>query len=102
MAFNPSDLFENPVNTSISPFTGFFDTLVNEGMIFFLIPLSFMAIALYYKSEEPAVASLFMITSGALLATGNIFLGAPHMAVVYALFAGIGLGGLIISVILNK
>ena len=102
MVFNPSDLFEKPVNTTMSPFTGFFDTIVNEGMIFYLIPLSIIAIALYFKTKEPAVVGLFMITSGALLSTGNIFAGAIPMAIVYAVFAGIGLGALVISVILGR
>ena len=102
MAFNASDLLNDPVNTTMSPFTGFFDSIVNAGMIFYLIPLSFIAIALYYKTQEIAVTCLFMLSSGALLATGNIFLGAIDMALIYTVFAGIGLGGLVISVILGK
>ena len=92
MAVNGSELINQPFDTIFSPFTN----LLGSG--FFLLPLTFIAIALYIKTREPAVVSMFMLASGGLLSGGSIFTGYTAMGLAYTLFAGAGLIGLFLSI----
>jgi len=96
MAINGSDLIDNPWNTTFSTFT---DQL---GSMFWLIPVSFIAVALYIKTRNPVLVSSYMIASGLLLASGNMFVGAPEMMFVYIIFSVLGLVGLILGVFFIK
>jgi len=96
MPWNSSDLISNPWNTTFSSYT---DLL---GNLFWLFPLSFIAIALYVKTRNPVAVSAFMLASGLLLSSGQIFLGHPEMVLVYVIFAVIGLIGLILNIFFLK
>lgn len=96
MAVNGSELIDNPWTTIFSPFTDLF------GPSFYLIPLTFIVIALYIKTRDVVVVSAFMIASGMLLGSGLIFANYPEMAYVYWLFAGLGLIGLIVGIFFPK
>jgi len=91
MPINGSELINDPFNTIFSPFTN----LLGSG--FFLIPLTFICVALYIKTREPAVVSVFMLASGTLLMGADIFTGYESMGLAYALFAALGLIGLVLS-----
>ena len=96
MAVNGTELINDPFNTIFSPFTD----LLGTG--FFLIPLTFICIALYIKTREPAVVSVFMLASGSLLSGGSIFSGYGSMGFAYMMFAAFGLIGLILSIYFMK
>ena len=96
MAINGSDLIDNPWNTTFSTFT---DQL---GSAFWLIPVSFIAAALYIRTRNTVLVSAYMIASGLLLAGGNIFMGAPEMMYVYIIFTVLGLVGLILGIFFIK
>jgi len=96
MPWNASDLINNPWNTTFSPYTGLI------GNAFWLFPVSFIGIALYIKTRNPVLVSAYMLASGVLLASGNIFLGTPEMVLVYILFAVIGLIGVFLSIFFMK
>ena len=102
MPFNGSELIEQPWNTTFSPFTDLFEEMIGNGHVFYLIPLVFITVALFVKVREPAVVSMFMLATGALLATGNIFLGAINMGIIFIIFAAIGLVGLFVSLFVTK
>lgn len=91
MPVNGTDFINNPWVTTFSPFTDLF------GTGFYLIPISFIAIALFIKTRNPVLVSAYMIASGMLFGSGNIFVGFPEMSLVYYLFAGLGLVGLVVS-----
>lgn len=91
MAFNASELLDNPILYLASVFIA----LLGDG--FFLIPVSVIAGALWIQKHDPVMISMFMITSGALLGGGSLFAGFESMAVFYTVFAGLGIGSLIIS-----
>lgn len=91
MPINGSELINDPFNTIFSPFTN----LLGSG--FFLIPLTFICVALYIKTREPAVVSVFMLASGTMLMGVDIFAGYESMGLAYALFAALGLIGLVLS-----
>jgi len=96
MAVNGSELIDAPWTTIFSPFTD----LLGTG--FYLIPLTFIVIALYVKTRDVVVVSAFMIASGMLLGSGLIFANYPEMALVYWLIAGLGLIGLIVGIFFTK
>ena len=96
MAINGTDLVDNPFDTIFDCFTDLF------GNGFFLIPLTFIAVALYMKTRNPVLVSAFIWGSGLLLASGNMFMNYPEMALVYGLFTAIGIVGVILGLVFNR
>jgi len=93
---NGSDLINQPWNTTFGPFTDLF------GSAFWLIPLSFITVALFVKTRNPTAVSGFMIASGIILGSGNMFVSNPEMAFVYWIFAALGIVGLILGIFFHK
>lgn len=93
---NGTNFTTHPWNTTMSPFVNLLGTW------FYLIPVSFIGAALFVKTRDPVMLSMYMITSGALLSTGSIFTGVMDMAVAYILFTAAGLTGLILSLIFRR
>ena len=96
MPVNGSELVNNPWNTTFSPYM---DLL---GSSFWIFPLSFIAIALYIKTRNPTLVSSYMLASGVLLASGQIFMGNPEMVLAYIIFAVLGLVGILLDVFFLK
>ena len=96
MPVNGSELVNNPWNTTFSPYM---DLL---GSSFWIFPLSFIAIALYIKTRNPTLVSSYMLASGVLLASGQIFMGNPEMVLSYIIFAVLGLVGILLDVFFLK
>jgi len=92
LPINGSELIDNPFTTIFSSFTD----LLGTG--FYLIPLSFICVALYVKTRNAVTVSAFMIGSGLLLSGGTMFSAYPEMALVYLLFTGLGFVGLIVGI----
>ena len=93
MPINGSEFINNPFTTVFSPFVD----LLGTG--FYLIPLSFLCIALYIKTKDVVVVSMFMIGSGIFLASGSIFTGYIEMGLVYIIFIAIGFVAMILGII---
>ena len=96
MPINGSDIINHPWNTTFKTFT---DLL---GASFWLIPLSFITVALFVKTRNPVAVSGFMIASGLILGSGNIFVSNPQMAYVYWIFAALGVVGIILGIFFHK
>ena len=96
MAVNGSELIDNPFDTVFSPFT---DLL---GPSFWLIPITFIAIALYVKTKDVVIVSAFLLGSSVLLSAGSMFTGYPEMGLVYMIFAGLGIIGVIAGIFFTK
>jgi len=88
---NGTIFMDQPWNTTWSPFTD----LIGAG--FFLIPVSFIGLALFMKTRDPVMISAYMIISGALLTTGGLFAGYMSAVPIYIIFTALGVGGLIWS-----
>jgi len=94
---NGSDLIDSPWTTTFSVFTD----LLGNG--FYLVPISVLALALYIRTRNPVVSSVFMMGSGLLLSSGSMFMDYPEMVKVYVAFTAVGLVGSILSVLfMNK
>ena len=102
MAYNGSHWINNPWNQSFLPFTDFFKDITGVGGIFWLVPISVIAIAIYSKTESPIIVSMFFIASGALFSSGNIFLGNTTMSIIYTILTAFGITALIGSILLQK
>lgn len=92
---NGSEILDNPWDTWFSPFTDIF------GYSFFLVPIGFIALALYIKTRNVTVVSIWLMGSSLLMGTG-IFSSYPEMGFVYYLFAILGLVGVIVSIYLEQ
>lgn len=99
---NGTELINDPWGTIFSPWTNLFENVVGNGGVFYLFPLSVLAFALYTKTQNTLMPSMFIMASGALLAGGNIFIGATSIAAVYIIFTAIGITGLFISLFFQK
>ena len=95
-AFNSTELLDDPITYLLTVFID----LLGDG--FFLIPVSVIAGASFIQKKDPVLTSMFMITSGALLGGGSLFTGYADMALLYTVFAGIGIGSLILSLYFGR
>jgi len=103
MAVNGSEFIDQPFNTSYSPFIDLFEGIVGNGYVFFLIPVIVLTYGIYIKTDKNTImASLFMITSGALLSGGGIFTGAHDIAIAFTLFTAFGFVALFTSILFMK
>ena len=102
MAINGSDLITAPWETIFSPWTDLFANYVGNGNMFYLMPLSVIAIALYVKTDRPVLVSMYMIAAAGLLSTGSIFIGAIDMIPAYIIFAGLGIAGVFIGFLIRR
>lgn len=88
---NGSDMVYQPWNTTFSPFIALF------GQGWLLIPVSFIAAALFMKTRDTILLSVFMIITGVLLsgATYTLFSSFPGAILPYLLFTVIGVAVLL-------
>ena len=93
MLFNTSEIIDDPFNTIFNPFTDLF------GNGFWLIPLTFIAVALYVKTRSVVSVFAFLAAGCALLGTVNMFTGYPEMAYVYILIGLLALVVLVLGII---
>jgi len=93
MAVNGSELINAPWDTIMSPFTA----LLGNG--FYLIPVTFIAIALYVKTRDAVLASMWVLAAGILMATASIFTGYMEMSILYTVIAAAGITGIVMSIL---
>ena len=96
MALNGTELIEAPWDTILSPFIN----LLGSG--FYLIPITFIALALYVKTHDTMLASSWLLASGVLLSSGAIFTGYLEMSQVYLLVTAMGVTGIIVNIFFMK
>ena len=103
MAFNASEIVTEPFNTTFSPFTDLFEGMLpGTAAAFFLLPLSIITIALFVKTRDPVMVSMFMMASGALASAGSIFVGAIGMVPVFVIFSALGVTALFVSLFFKR
>ena len=88
---NGSDLYNQPWNTTFSPYIHLF----GQGWI--LIPVSFIAAALFIKTRDSILLSVYMIITGVLLSgvSVSLFDTFPQAILPYLLFTVIGVAVLL-------
>jgi len=99
MPFNGTDWINQPWNTTFKPFTDLFEPF---GEAFYLIPITFIGVALYMKTRNPTVVSAYLIAVGVLMTGGGIFSGFIEVAKFYVIFIAIGIVGIFMSIYYMK
>jgi hypothetical protein len=99
---NGTEFINDPIGTAFKPFTDIFQHLVGNGNVFYLVPLIALTLGIWYKTDEPVMASMFMLGSGAILGAGTMTAGMESMSIVFTIFAAIGFTILIVSLILER
>ena len=96
MPLNGSELIDQPWDTIFSPFTD----LLGSG--FYLIPIAIIGAALYVKTRNAIMVSVFIWVSGMILVSGSIFAEWPEAAYVFLIFTAMGMIGTFIGVYMNR
>ena len=96
-SINGTTFTDNLWNTTFGPFTLLFQQITGHGNLFFLIPFIVLTVGLYFKTRKPVIPALFMITGGALLGSGSMFIGAIDIAIAFYVFAALGFTSLIMD-----
>jgi len=89
---NGSDLITQPYNTTFGAYIGLF------GPGWIIIPLTVIAAALFVKTRDTALVSIYMIMAGAFMTVGSVWTGFIGASVLYIIFAGIGIAALMYNV----
>ena len=91
LVINGSQMVYQPWNTTFSPYIHLF----GQGWI--IIPVSFIAAALFMKTRDAVIVSVFMIISSVLLAgiTYTLTSTFPVAELIYLFFAVIGVAVLL-------
>jgi hypothetical protein len=92
MAFNGSDLINHPFNTTFSAYTHFF------GMAFFIIPIAFIGAALFLKTRDIVLVSIYFMISSAFLMVGSAGFGETQASLFFFLIMIIGVATLVYGV----
>lgn len=102
MAVNGSEFIDNPFNTTYSPWTDLFETMVGNGQVFWVIPLIVLTVGVYIKTENPIMTTAFMVASGSIFSAGSVWSGAFDLASIFVIFTALGLTGMFISLLLQR
>jgi len=95
LVVNGSDLISNPWDTIWKPFIDIF------GGGFWLIPIGTVALALYVKTREVSVSSIWLMIS-CFLVGSTVFSSHPEISFIYFVFTVIGLIGTVVSIFFMK
>ena len=95
MSVSGSEFINNPLDTVFSPYSDIF------GGGFWLIFIGFIAFALFIKTRNVAVVSIWLMSSCLLVGTG-VFSSYPSMGFIYYIFTVIGFVGTIVSLFFMK
>jgi len=96
MALNGSEFLNNPWTTTFSPFTD----LLGNG--FYLIPIGFLAAALYVKTRNPVMTAAFLLGSSVLFESANLYMGYPEVEILFRIFTVLCLVGLVLGVYFSR
>ena len=92
MVFNASHLITQPFNTTFSAYTNLF------GMAFFLIPVAFIGAALFIKTKDITLTSIYFIMMSAFLLMGAAYYNALGAAMIFGIVAIFGIATLLYNV----
>ena len=92
MVFNGTDLVNHPFNTTFSTYTHLF------GMAFFIIPVAFIGAALFLKTRDIVLVSIYFIMMSAFLMVGSAYFGQDQASLFFGLIAAIGIGVLLYGI----
>lgn len=91
-AFNGSDIVNQPYNTTFFPFI----RALGPGWI--IVPFAFIGAALFVKTRDTALISIYMICIGAFVGAGSAWAGFTGAALLFFVMAALGIAVLMYNV----
>ena len=92
LAINGSDIINQPYNTTFTPYI----RLLGQGWI--IIPFSFIGAALFVKTKDTALVSIYFILIGAFVGAGSAWAGFTGAALLFFIMAALGIAALMYNV----
>lgn len=92
LAINGSDLLNQPYNTTFYTYI----RVLGQGWI--IVPFAFIGAALFVKTRDTALVSIYLIAIGAFIGAGSAWAGFTGAALLFFLFAAIGIAALMYNV----
>ena len=89
---NGSDLINQPYNTT---FMGFI-RILGQGWI--IVPFAFIGGALFMKTKDTAILSIYLIMIGAFIGAGTAWYGYTGAALMFFVMAALGIAALMYNV----
>jgi len=93
LPFNGTEFISNPWSEMMEPFVN----LLGSG--FYLIPVSFIGVALYIKTRSPVSTAAWFLAAGISLTSSGLFTGYIEMAYVYVVFTALAVVGMVMSIL---
>jgi len=91
-AINGSDLINQPYNTTFMPYI----RILGQGWI--ILPFAFIGGALFIKTRDTAIISIYLITVGAFIGAGSAWAGFTGAALLFFIMASLGVAVLMYNV----
>ena len=91
-AINCSDLINQPYNTTFATYI----RVLGQGWI--ILPFAFIGGALYMKTRDTALISIYMISIGAFIGAGSAWAGFTGAALLFFIMAALGIATLMYNV----
>lgn len=92
LAINGSDLINQPYNTTFYSFI----RVLGQGWI--ILPFAFIGAALFVKTRDTALVSIYLIMIGAFIGTGSAWAGFTGAALLFFIMAALGIAALMYNV----
>lgn len=89
---NGSDLINAPYNTTFSSYI----RVLGQGWI--ILPFAFIGGALFVKTRDTALVSIYLIMIGAFVGAGSAWYGYTGAALLFFLMASLGIAALMYNV----
>lgn len=91
-AINGSDIINQPWNTTFMPFI----RILGQGWV--LVPLAAIGAALFVKTRDTAIISVYLIIIGALVGSASLWGGFTETALLFFVMAAVGIAVLMYNV----
>jgi len=102
MAINGSDFINRPWNTTFSPYTDKFEQIFGNGNVFWLFPIIALTIAVWYKTRDPTVAGMFLMSTSGILSFSTFLAGIPELGMLFTVLVGLAIAIVAADFILKK
>jgi len=91
-SINGSDLINQPYNTTFMTFI----RALTQGWI--ILPFAFIGGALFVKTRDTALVSVYLIVAGAFIGAGSMWYGYTGAAGLFFILAAVGIAALMYNV----
>lgn len=99
---NGTELIEDPFQIVTGPWTDWFEDITGNGAVFYLFPVTIIALGVYVKTNDIVTTSMFLLITGALLFTGSVMVGIPEMGIIFIIFTAMGIVSLFLGILFQR